>query len=107
MKFVNHHNMAERCSSQIAKIASKSQTLDRVSKHLEHIITFQMFFRNVRAMTAIVSSMFAMIFMLFYEPILTPYLKDHFFVNENILGYLLGIGLIACVFSAPIVGILC
>ena len=37
-----------------------------------------MFFTNMRAMTAIVSSMFAMVFMLFYEPVLTKYLNESF-----------------------------
>lgn len=37
-------------------------------------------------MTAIVSSMFAMIFMLFYEPVLSKYLIDEHDVSENVVG---------------------
>lgn len=37
-------------------------------------------------MTAIVASMFAMIFMLFYEPVLASHLKNHFDINENYVG---------------------
>ena len=40
----------------------------------------------MRAMTAIVSSVFAMIFMLFYEPVLAKYMVDEFDVSENVVG---------------------
>ena len=40
----------------------------------------------MRAMTAIISSMFAMVFMLFYEPVLAKYLNVHFDVSENVVG---------------------
>jgi len=50
-------------------------------------ITYKLFFTNLRAMTAIISSMFAMIFMLFYEPVFTKYIaKDQKWVDEGNVG---------------------
>lgn len=40
----------------------------------------------MRAMTAIISSMFAMIFMLFYEPVLSNYLIETYDISENVVG---------------------
>lgn len=58
-------------------------------------------------MTAIVSSMFAMIFMLFYEPVLSNYLINEFGVSENVVGYYFSIGCFTYAFASPCVGMLC
>lgn len=58
-------------------------------------------------MTAIVASMFAMIFMLFYEPIFTPYIIEEYGWKEDDVGFLLVIGCFTFAFGSPIVGLLC
>ena len=70
-------------------------------------VTYRMFFTNLRAMTAIVSSMFAMIFMLFYEPVLTNYLHDSYGLDKAYFGYILAIGCFTYAFASPFVGMLC
>ena len=52
-----------------------SERYSRRSHIMQAQVTYKIFFTNLRAMTAIVSLMFAMIFMLFYEPIFTPYIE--------------------------------
>jgi MFS family permease len=58
-------------------------------------------------MTAIISSMFAMVFMLFYEPVLSKYLEQEHKVSENVVGYYFSIGCFTYAFASPCVGILC
>jgi predicted MFS family arabinose efflux permease len=70
-------------------------------------INYKMFFTNIRAMTAIISSIFAMIFMLFYEPVLTNYLGQEYNLSSSYFGYVLAIGCFTYAFSSPFVGILC
>ena len=67
--------IAERHSVDMVALAKVSERYSRRSHVMEAQVTFKIFFTNLRAMTAIVSSMFAMIFMLFYEPIFTPYIE--------------------------------
>lgn len=84
---------------------------------MEAQISYKMFFTNLRAMTALVSSVFAMIFMLFYEPVLTIYLqKEYNLSNEyfgmiifidKIIGYVLALGCFSYAFCSPLVGMLC
>lgn len=84
---------------------------------MEKQITYMCFFTNIRAMTAIVASMFAMVFMLFYEPTYTPWLLTHFHVSDsyngtysfliNSIGYILGVGCLTYAFASPLVGMLC
>lgn len=88
-------------------LAKKSQRYSRRSHILEAQVNYRIFFTNMRAMTAIVSSMFAMVFMLFYEPVLSKYLVDDYDVSENVVGYLFSIGCFTYAFASPIVGILC
>lgn len=66
--------IAERYSVDMVGLAKVSERYSRRSHVLIAQVTFKIFFTNLRAMTAIVSAMFAMIFMLFYEPIFTPYI---------------------------------
>ena len=68
------HKIADRASFNTIALAKKSQRYSRRSAVLEAQVTYKLFFTNMRAMTAIISSMFAMIFMLFYEPVLSTYL---------------------------------
>lgn len=58
-------------------------------------------------MTAIVSAMFAMIFMLFYEPIFTPYLVNQYGFPKKKVGYTLAIGCFTYAVASPLVGMLC
>ena len=67
--------IAERQSVNMVALAKVSERYSRRSHIMQAQVTFKIFFTNLRAMTAIVSSMFAMIFMLFYEPIFTPYIE--------------------------------
>lgn len=101
------HKVAERASFNVIGLAKKSQRYSRRSAFLESQITYKLFFTNMRAMTAIISSMFAMIFMLFYEPVLSKYLTDHFDVSENVVGYYFSIGCFTYAFASPFVGLLC
>lgn len=70
-------------------------------------VTYKIFFTNIRAMTAIISSMFAMVFMLFYEPVLSNYLIHNFGVSENVVGYYFSIGCFTYALASPCVGMLC
>ena len=68
--------IAERHSVDMVGLAKVSERYSRRSHVMMAQVTFKIFFTNLRAMTAIVSAMFAMIFMLFYEPIFTPYIAN-------------------------------
>ncbi len=70
-------------------------------------VTFAIFFTNMRAMTAIVSAMFAMIFMLFYEPVFTPYIVSQGWILPANVGYTLAIGCFTYAVGSPLVGMLC
>ena len=86
-------------------LAKVSERYSRRSHVLIAQVTFKIFFTNLRAMTAIISAMFAMIFMLFYEPIYTPYMAQ-FMEPENV-GYTLSIGCFTYAVASPLVGMLC
>ena len=58
-------------------------------------------------MTAVLTSMFAMILMMFYEPFLSIHYVTHFGIDEIYVGYYFGIGCFALAFGSPIVGYLC
>lgn len=66
--------IAERHSVDMVGLAKMSERYSRRSHVMIAQVTYKIFFTNVRAMTAIISSMFAMIFMLFYEPVFTEYI---------------------------------
>jgi predicted PurR-regulated permease PerM len=70
------HKVAERASFNVVGLARQSARYSRRSQQIEQQVTYKLFFTNMRAMTAIISSMFAMIFMLFYEPVLSTYLQN-------------------------------
>jgi len=80
------HKVAERASFNVVGLARQSARYSRHSAQIEQQVTYRIFFTNMRAMTAIISSMFAMIFMLFYEPVLSKYLVDEYDVSENVVG---------------------
>ncbi len=82
------HMVAERASFNVVGLARQSVRYSRRSQQIEAQVTYKMFFTNMRAMTAIISSMFAMIFMLFYEPVLSKYLQTAYDVSENVVGKL-------------------
>jgi MFS family permease len=100
--------IAERYSVDMVKLAQTSERYSRRSHVMMAQVTFKIFFTNVRAMTAIISSMFAMIFMLFYEPVFTDYIaKEQKWVDEENVGYCLAIGCFTYAVASPLVGILC
>jgi nitrate/nitrite transporter NarK len=101
------HKVAERASFNVVGLAKQSARYSRRSQQLEQQVTYKIFFTNVRAMTAIISSMFAMVFMLFYEPVLSKYLEQEHGVSENVVGYYFSIGCFTYAFASPCVGILC
>lgn len=70
----------------MVSVAKVSVRYSRRSNQLMAQINYKMFFTNMRAMTAIVSSMFAMIFMLFYEPVLTTYLGEQYHLSDEYFG---------------------
>ena len=80
--------IAERSSVNMVKVAQTSERYSRRSHILQAQISYSLFFTNMRAMTAIVSSMFAMIFMLFYEPVFTKYMVDRTWVAKDNVGRL-------------------
>ena len=81
--------IAERHSVDMVKLAQTSERYSRRSHVLMKQVTYKIFFTNLRAMTAIVSSMFAMIFMLFYEPVFTEYIAgQRKWVHEEVVGKL-------------------
>jgi MFS family permease len=80
------HKIAERVSFNAVALARQSARYSRTSKVLEAQVTYKIFLTNMRAMTAIISSMFAMIFMLFYEPVLSSYLKNQYDQSDNVVG---------------------
>jgi MFS family permease len=88
-------------------LAKVSERYSRRSHVLEAQVTFKIFFTNLRAMTAIVSAMFAMIFMLFYEPLFTPYLEKAYTFPKDKVGYTLAIGCFTYAVASPLVGMLC
>jgi len=99
--------IAERHSVDMVKLAQTSERYSRRSHVMMAQVTYKIFFTNVRAMTAIISSMFAMIFMLFYEPVFTEYLVDRDWVKEENVGYCLAIGCFTYATASPLVGVLC
>ena len=66
--------LAERHSVDMVALAKVSERYSRRSHVMIAQVTYSIFFRNMRAMTAIISSMFARVFMLFYEPVFTKYI---------------------------------
>ncbi len=91
----------------MVKLAKVSERYSRRSHVLMAQITFKIFYTNIRAMTAIVSAMFAMIFMLFYEPIFTPYISEQGWIEKDDVGYTLAIGCFTYATASPLVGLLC
>ena len=67
-------------------------------------ITFWTIITNRRAMMCAVSSIFAMIFMLFMDTILSNYLIDEMKVDENYVGYFFALPCLIYTISCPIVG---
>jgi MFS family permease len=99
--------LAERHSVDMVALAKVSERYSRRSHVMIAQVTYKIFFTNMRAMTAIVSSMFAMIFMLFYEPLFTDYVVEAYHQDETKVGYFLAIGCFTYAFASPLVGLLC
>jgi MFS family permease len=99
--------IAERHSVDMVGLAKVSERYSRRSHVMMAQVTFKIFFTNLRAMTAIVSAMFAMIFMLFYEPVFTPYIVAQKWIEEDNVGYTLAIGCFTYAVGSPLVGVLC
>ena len=67
-------------------------------------ITFWTILTNKRAMMCAVSSIFAMIFMLFMDTILSNYLIDEMHVDESYVGYFFALPCLIYSISCPLVG---
>ncbi len=104
---IRPQGIAERHSVDMVGLAKVSERYSRRSHVMQAQVTFKIFLTNMRAMTAIVAAMFAMIFMLFYEPIFAPYIKLQYHMEEDDIGYLLAIGCFTYAFGSPLVGVLC
>jgi MFS family permease len=104
---IRPQGIAERHSIDMVALAKVSERYSRRSHILQAQVTFKIFLTNIRAMTAVVSAMFAMIFMLFYEPIFAPYVNAAYGVKETSVGFCLAIGCFTYAFGSPLVGVLC
>lgn len=105
---IRPQGLAERASVDMVALAKVSERYSRRSHVMQAQVTYSIFFTNLRAMTAIISSMFAMIFMLFYEPVFTNYLAvTQKWVDKDNVGYCLAIGCFTYAFASPLVGVLC
>ena len=71
----------------------------------EKEITFKMFIFNPRAMMAIISSAIAMIFMLFYNGILSVHLQENLHMDPTDIGYIFALGCLTYALSSPLVSI--
>lgn len=69
-------------------------------------ITYWMFLRNRRAMMSVLSAVLAMVFMLFFESILTMHLINDMKLSENTAGYFFGLICATYAISSPFVGCL-
>jgi MFS family permease len=80
---IRPQGIAERHSVDMVALAKVSERYSRRSHILQAQVTFKIFLTNVRAMTAVISAMFAMVFMMFYEPIFAPYVIVAYGVSET------------------------
>ncbi|TNV82635.1 hypothetical protein FGO68_gene1456 [Halteria grandinella] len=87
-------------ANQGAAIRSELKT------NMSHDVTYGMILKNRKVMMAIVSAMFAMMFMLFFDGILTMHLISDMDINENEAGYFFALICATYAFSSPFVGIL-
>lgn len=71
-----------------------------------HSVTYLMILKNRRAMMALISAIFAMMFMLFFDGILTMHLISDMDVGENSAGYFFGLICATYAMSSPFIGIL-
>lgn len=74
--------------------------------NMSHDVTYGMILKNRKVMMAIVSAMFAMMFMLFFDGILTMHLISDMDINENEAGYFFALICATYAFSSPFVGML-
>jgi uncharacterized membrane protein len=68
-----------------------------------HEVTYFMILKNRRAIMAIVSGVLAMIFMLFFDSILTVHLINDMKINENTVGYYFALICATYAISSPFV----
>lgn len=68
-------------------------------------VTYIMFLKNRKAMMSIASAMFAMMFMLFFDGILTMHLISDLDVGENSAGYFFGLICATYALSSPFVAV--
>jgi predicted MFS family arabinose efflux permease len=64
-----------------------------------------MFFTNLRTMITVVSAAIAMIFMLFFNAILSPHLKAEYDIDGDKAGYIMSLGALFYALCSPLVGI--
>jgi len=86
--------------------SSKSSSNNSKAANIETQVTFMMFFTNGPACIAIISSWFAMIFMLFYEPVFIPYVEEQYGLKEDIVGLVLALGCLSYAVGCPVVAVI-
>lgn len=79
---------------------------DEFDKELTRKVTFRMFFTNKRALLAIISAIFAMIFMLFFDAILSVRL-EHMGVADKHIGFFFALIPLFYAITSPFIGLLC
>lgn len=70
------------------------------------IPSFIIFFKNVRSVVTIASATIAMIFMLFFNAILSEHLKNHFGLETDECGYVMALGALFYAVTSPLVGVI-
>lgn len=89
---------------------NEKQTMTAEPNQIESVSTkvasWKIFFKNKRVVMAVVSSILSMIFMLFFESILSIRLM-HMGIENGKIGYVFGLGALVYAVSAPFVGALC
>ncbi len=84
----------------------KNQDVKNIDEEPDKQITFKMFLTNKRAMMASVSSIIAMVIMLFMDTIYSNYLLS-VGVGEDYIGYFFALACFVYSVCSPLVGYLC
>jgi predicted MFS family arabinose efflux permease len=64
-----------------------------------------MFLFNMRAMISVISAGLAMVFMLFFNAILSEHLNDSYKLEPDQCGYIMALGALFYAVASPLVGI--
>ena len=72
----------------------------------EETVSFKVFFFNMRAMVTVCSAAIAMVFMLFFNAILSDHLVHAYGLEADQCGYIMALGALFYAVSSPLVGII-